>query len=107
MPALADYTIGNYKNAIASENPERIALMKRYLLGVGDGLSSGSVGGKQQLFCGPEKLALTLENYINILNSRIQYLDRLWGNETEKVDRRPIGLELLTGLQETFPCKGK
>jgi hypothetical protein len=107
IPAFAGSTIGDYKNAMASENPARISLMKQYVLGVGDGLGWGSAGSKEELFCPPPKLTLTLDNYINILNSHIRDLDRLWANETEKVDRRFIGLVLLEALRETFPCKGK
>ena len=92
---------------MTSGDPVRTEQMKRYVLGVGDGLSWGSIGGKAPLFCPPPSLALVLDNYLNILNTRIAELDELYAEKIENVNRRPIGLALLEGLEKTFPCSTK
>ncbi len=68
-----------------------------YLAGVVDGLVIYSVGTADKLFCMPGKLALTTEQAANILLS--------WAKkQTQNTNDLPIGIALLGGLKETFPC---
>jgi Rap1a immunity proteins len=68
-----------------------------YLAGVVDGLILYSVSGADKLFCIPGKLALTTEQAENILLS--------WAKkQTKNTNDLPIGIALLGGLEETFPC---
>lgn len=55
--------------------------------------------GKERIFCAPEKLAITTDQYIDILR---QYL------KTDKtVAKMPLGLAVLISLKETFPCSDR
>ena len=76
---------------------------KLYLDGVSDGLITLNVAlrqeGKTPLFCLPPKMALTTEQADDILR-----------REAKKIvpsDDMPIGIVLLAGLRETFPCEGQ
>jgi len=71
---------------------------KLYLAGVRDGLIAYSVrqDAKDRLFCLPPTMVLTTEQAENIM-LRFAEKKQLPGNT-------PIGLPLLGGLAETFPC---
>lgn len=71
---------------------------KLYLAGVRDGLIAYSVrqDAKDRLFCIPPKMVLTTEQAEDIM-LRFAEKKQLLGNI-------PIGVPLLGGLAETFPC---
>jgi len=56
-------------------------------------------------YCSPAKLALALDNYINIIDRQIK-ADTVRLPE-ERTRGTWIEVLLMVGLQETFPCKGK
>jgi hypothetical protein len=107
--ASANMPVKDYRAAMASKDESVVSGIKLYLLGLGDGLEWASVDTVIKkgvpLYCPPEKLVLTLDNFIQMINSRIeansQFLTEKQLNETQ------IGLLLLEGLEETFPCKEK
>jgi hypothetical protein len=76
---------------------------QEYIGGVGSGFSWANAWLKETrnqppLYCVPAKLALSRENYLDILDRQVR----------EHGDRRadtPVALMLLDGLVETFPCK--
>jgi hypothetical protein len=79
------------------KNEEYRTFNKLYLAGVVDGLIVYSLAGADKLFCIPGKLALTTEQAENILLS--------WAKkQTKNTNDLPIGIALLGGLEETFPC---
>jgi len=57
---------------------------------------------RQPLFCIPEKLVLNVKNYQEILDRLIQEMRE---TRTSRDDEYTVGLILLEGLKETFPCK--
>jgi hypothetical protein len=69
-----------------------------YLKGVVDGLIAYSVAqnAKDRLFCIPPKMAITVDQAENIM---LQYAEtkQLPGNV-------PVGVPLLAGLKDAFPC---
>jgi hypothetical protein len=75
---------------------------KLYLHGVGHGYSGANadlfVRGLPLLYCQPDKLALGPENYADILQEEIRR-NRLIEPNTL------VAILLLSGLQNTFPCK--
>jgi hypothetical protein len=98
----AEVSVKDYKQRMGSSNPTVVALTKAYVRGLGEGMSWASsaaqVGGGDGLFCPPQKLALTVENYVDIIDRQIK-------TARGDVENRYIGELLIIGLQETFPCK--
>lgn len=70
-----------------------------YLAGVKDALViyNVNVPGAEKLFCMPGQLVLTTEQADDILL-------RWEKQQTKNTDDLPIGIALLFGLEETFPC---
>ncbi len=71
---------------------------KAYLIGVKDGLIAyNNTSSEHKLFCVPENLSLTFEQASDIAMR--------WANK-KNVDAHslPIGLTLLYGLREIYPC---
>lgn len=90
-PSVADYEKHKNSNTI-----------KTYVLGLGEAFLYATIdlefNKKAPLFCPPRQLALTTENYIQILDNELR------GDKNFDSDA-PVGLVLLEGLKKTFPCK--
>ncbi len=90
-PSVADYEKHKNSNTI-----------KTYVLGLGEAFLYATIdlefNKKAPLFCPPRQLALTTENYIQILDNELR------ANKNFDSDA-PVGLVLLDGLKKTFPCK--
>lgn len=102
-------SIAFYRETISSKEPIEVQLTKMYIRGLGEGMSWADSRQERDshkfMFCPPDKLDLTVEIYLNILNRQIE--QRLKMQSKEDVDKLLVGVVLLTGLQDTFPCKGK
>jgi hypothetical protein len=85
------------------KNADEKAFMQMYLDGVREGIVELNVvmraEGRQPLFCLPGKLALTVEQAEDIMMRQAQKM-------TDS-DTSPIGLLLIEGLMDTFPCDEK
>jgi len=98
--ANAEPRIKDYKRIKDTE------IFKSYILGVGVGIEWAntelSIQGQSPLYCAPGKLAITTENFLQILQDYIE-------KKTEIIKSLgpdlPIGLLLLKALQDAFPCK--
>jgi hypothetical protein len=92
--------LDDYRNP---KSPESKAFNGLYLDGVKEGLIISSLDQKQfgqvPLFCIPPNLAMTVEQAEDIM-MRFANKRNLQGN-------MPIGVALLGGLEETFPCEPK
>jgi len=53
------------------------------------------------LYCQPGKLALDYKDYKSIIDKMIENMK----SKNKFKDDRPIGLILMFGLQEAYPCK--
>lgn len=97
---LAEVTFNEYQ-AIKDKT-----YFKAYLNGVGRGLHWAIIGNEiylksdKSLYCLPNNLTLTAENYINILEQEIKTKQK---TETIPPDTF-IELLLMNGLMRTFPC---
>jgi len=102
-------TVREYKATMASADKSGITLTRIYVGGLGEGIVAANVQAerinKAPIFCQPQKLALGIDNFVNILDSIITTISTK--APREKVNEMSIVLLLLEGLQETFPCKGK
>jgi hypothetical protein len=80
--------------------------MKMYIYGVGVGYSWANAElltlKRPLLYCAPETLVLHGENYIQILNQRIEAVRRIAGDEV--LSEYYIEIMLKDGLKQAFPC---
>lgn len=78
-------------------------IFKAYISGVGMGIFWANAQlqstGQPLLYCPPEKLVLTTENYLRILQETINKYENIIKSDT------CVEMLLLKGLTETFPCK--
>lgn len=74
-------------------NPARV-----YISGVAVGISwaNTALDAGSQLYCPPEKLALTVDNYVSILDAYI-------ANRNPGASD-PLEMHLLKSLMQAFPC---
>jgi hypothetical protein len=104
--ARAETSVKKYKAEIAANGAD-VSLTKIYILGLGDGFLWANakmlVDKKSPLYCQPDKLVLGMENYVEILNRQIKA--EATKNTQAQLDEMSLGLLLLQGLQDTFPCK--
>jgi len=104
----AEVPVKDYRTALS--NPDSAAIVKSYVSGLGNGMVYANEFSQrnkqaQPLFCAPSKLTLTGDNFVNLLDAQIKLSEERNGKEpTMNV---PIGLLLLEGLVDTFPCEKK
>ena len=98
-PVWAEISVRDYDKARESET------LKTYITGVAKGIfwANAVLGFNKQtpLFCPPANLALTGENYRDILNRELNAQKDKYSLDA------PIEMILLHGLMSTFPCDGK
>ena len=83
-------------------------ITKNYVRGLGEGILEANTQATLKgipLYCQPEKLALTTENYIDMIDRQIETAKRYHKDE----ELRELGISMLLMLQllETFPCSKK
>jgi len=101
-----DVTVKQFRAAIASKDPTEVNTIKVYISGLGNGIEWAMAPYAHEkktspLFCPPEKMPLNLSNYIDLIESAIK-ADH---GGTPDVEDSYIGMWLVLGLTETFPCK--
>jgi hypothetical protein len=70
--AKAEITVKDYRARMMSDDAARV--MKTYIKGLGDGIGWANAQAnsrKAPLFCQPRKLALDVENFVDIINRQI------------------------------------
>jgi hypothetical protein len=99
----AEMTVKEYRTGIASEKSSVVTLTKLYVQATGEGITWANVASRSAgapIFCQPQQLAIVSELYLDILDCQITSL-----SEQKNVEGEMVGLLLLKGLKETFPCK--
>lgn len=99
-PAIAAMTLETYEQKYKSRDNSNF---KMYISGVGSGYEYMNlylvVNKMPPVYCVPDNLALTADNYLSILDKTIE-------QSREHVSPNvKIELILLQGLMQTFPCK--
>jgi hypothetical protein len=103
--ARADYKVKDYKFMMASTDKNVVFVMRTFVNGLGAGIAWANTASEEKLYCQPPQLALAVENYIDIINRQIAKFAK---KETEsKLEDEYVGLMLMMGLTETFPCGSK
>jgi hypothetical protein len=104
----ADMLVKDYKVTMATQGPD--AKITRYWVkGLGEGFIWANfkllAEHRNPLFCPPEKLSLTTESYLDIIDIEIVELSTV---ATQKqMDEMSVGVVLTDGLRKRFPCKEK
>ena len=95
--ASAQFLVRNYAKFRSNE------YFKAYVFGVGEGYMHAnmlmSMKEAPTLYCQPEKLALSQDDYLRILDRVIKDQSQSLPPNTE------IAMALLVGLSDTFPCQ--
>jgi hypothetical protein len=106
MPLFAEITVKVYHERMRSSNESEVAGMKIYVKGLGEGLgwANTELGDKNLLYCPPPKLGLGTENFLDMIDKKIESLSSIV--PSAKLDEMWIGLLLVKALKETFPCGG-
>lgn len=99
-PAIAAMTLETYEQKYKSKDDSYVKL---YLSGVGSGYEYMNlyllVNKMPPVYCAPDNLPLTGDNYLNILDKTIEQSRKQISPNVK------IELLLLQGLMKTFPCK--
>ncbi len=101
--ASADLTLKDY---LAMKNDEKRGLyLDFYVQGIGEGTAWSNTlleeKGQPLLYCQPGKLALDYKDYKSIIDKMIENMKA----KNKFKEDWPIGLILMFGLQEAYPCK--
>lgn len=106
-------TVKQYEDTIKIKDKETQTMIKMYISGLGQGYYWANLLSKRDLkdalFCPPEEMALNFENYKNILEEEIKKTRKMILSSGKKegfksLEETPIGMILLFGLKDTFPC---
>lgn len=108
--ASAQMSVKDYRDIVATNDSDALRLVTSYIKGIGDGFVFYGVRAEDSmnqkpLFCQPDKLPLRTENFVDIISNEIKRAATRMPKE--KLDKIPLATILLSGLQETFPCKTK
>jgi len=101
-------TLHKYLDMTRSSAKEEQALLNAYLVGLGEGFLWAEIHLSNtrgiRLYCQPDNRVLTEKDYREILERQIQHAKNAQFLQ-ETYERDIIGMLLLTGLRETFPCE--
>jgi len=101
--ANAEMTVSEYRQRITSTDATLVDVTKVYIKGLGEGIGWGNA--EKEFYCQPAKLALGMENFLDIIDRQIKELST--SVSAAKLDEMWIGLLLSQGLQRTFPCPSR
>lgn len=102
----AEMTVEQYKTRM--KTPLDAASTKVYIKGLGEGIGWANIEAtarRTPLYCPPGKLAIDVANYIDILDREIERFSKT--SSSAEANGTWIGLLLMDGLKDTFPCAPK
>ena len=104
VPLHAQVTVKDYR--AASTNDPANLLVQTYIKGLGEGIMLANLEAERKKvspYYARQKLALTVDNYVNILEQTIKDLE---ANKypAEQLDTLPISIPLMHGLEVMFAC---
>ena len=103
-------SVNLYQELVVSKNENEKKLIRNYLGGVKDALNSANglleVNKKQSLYCPPRNLALTTDNFIQLINDGLSELDQTKSKESLKeIKEGELTHYIAIRMQQVFPCK--
>jgi hypothetical protein len=108
IQARAQLTVKDYRATLTSVDKSQVVELKLYISGMGEGITWANAEAtrkKMSLFCEPDKFELVADNYLGFIDGQIRRLSQPGGAIKTELDSIAIGVLLLNGLEETFPCK--
>lgn len=113
-PAFAVFTVQDFLDIQSGNCQECKNNFRKYLSGMANGIQYMQIAMRIKvkalpLYCPPQRLALSVDNYFDILEREITtQMISLKNKENGDLDRllkRLIQSILVLGLQNTFPCE--
>jgi len=105
--AIAQLTVKEYQARMSPDDLNRVTMTKWYVKGLAEGMTWANINltlrNSPPLFCLPDKLALGVDNFLDIIDRRVKQLKE----SGKKTDDTEVGIILLGGLEDTFPCPAK
>lgn len=105
----AELTVKAYRENLVSDDNAVVRETRGYVLGLGEGMQYAEieleVTKRVHIFCAPPKLAVTMENCMDILDRQIKKAATFLTEA--RLTETTIDILLMVGLKETFPCSGK
>jgi hypothetical protein len=103
-------SVNLYQELVVSKNENEKKLIRNYLGGVKDALNSANglleVNKKQPLYCPPRNLALTTDNFIQLINDGLSELDKTKSKESLKeIKEGELTHYIAIRMEQVFPCK--
>ena len=96
VPASAEVKVRDWERMSASNN------FKWYVAGVAAGFFWANIDSSERglggIYCPPRQLALSADNYMEILKKELNSYGARYNLDT------PLPLVLMSGLKRTFPC---
>jgi hypothetical protein len=104
VTAKADMTVAQYESGM--QTPRTAELVKLYVFGLGDGITrANQIQGRAPFYCTPSNEPVGPETYLDLINLEIEaYNSQMSAAEVAKLS---VGMLLLKGFQEVFPCAGE
>jgi hypothetical protein len=107
--AKGGLSVKDYQSIMATKDEDAIRLVTSYIKGLGEGMLYYSIRTEDTkqtpLFCAPERLALQTKNYVDIIEREIKRA--AIHMPKKELDEVALPTILLSGLEDTFPCKAK
>lgn len=102
----ADMTVKEYQKEVHSPDRNRAEAVKLHVIGIGQGIAWANAAAEKNstpLFCQPPKFSLDGNSYIEILDKMIKAFESK--TTAKELNEFPIGMLLMMGLQQAFPCQ--
>lgn len=104
--SFAKMPVNLYQKLILSKNENERDLIRNYVGGVKDALTSANamleINNKQLLYCAPRNLALTTDNFIQLINDGLSELDK---ETLKEIKESELTTYITIRMQQAFPCK--
>jgi hypothetical protein len=104
----ADLTVKDYREITESGDKDSLATLRMYIAGLGSGLNWANAEAQAKsvpLYCQPGTLALNTDNNIHTIEVTIKKF--LVVKTQADLDKWSLGLILVRGLVDQFPCGAK
>jgi hypothetical protein len=103
LTARAEMTVAQYESGLQTKRTAKI--VRLYVHGLGDGMAwANEIPGQAPFYCTPANKPVGDEEYFDLINLQIEASNSQMS--AGEVANLSVGLLLLKGLQEVFPCKG-
>jgi len=108
LPMTAEMTVKQYQKDVNSSDYQTSHAAKLFVMGMGVGISwANTVAAEKKnppLYCVPPQFSMNGDNFVDILDKMIKAAEAKMS--AKELNDSPVGMLLVMGLQESFPCEG-